>query len=51
MPNIGLRAIMAQTGGLSSSLENFEAREFARTRKIELLDGSALAELIGSNRG
>jgi restriction system protein len=28
-----------------------EAREFARTTKIELIDGSALAELIGSNRG
>jgi restriction system protein len=28
-----------------------EAREFARTTKIELIDGSALAELIGSNWG
>jgi restriction system protein len=27
-----------------------EAREFARTTKIELIDGSAFAELIGSNR-
>lgn len=27
-----------------------EARDFARTTKIELIDGSALAELIGSNR-
>jgi hypothetical protein len=28
-----------------------EAREFARTTKIELIDGSGLAELIGNKRG
>jgi restriction system protein len=48
----GVMSALGAHGGFVVAGGEFtrEAREFARTTKIELIDGSALAELIGSNR-